>query len=140
MYLRLCCCLVDNSCRTLATPGTVAYQAPLSMEFPRQVFCSGLLLLSPGDLPNPRIKPGLLHWQADSYNVQIYLTGTKGCHVEGQRGKERKSFVENLPCAKHFTHLNIAMHLSQLDITPILQMKKLKSRRSNLPKVIQQIK
>ena len=35
---------------------TVAHQAPLSMGFPRQEYCSGLLFPSPEDLPEPRIK------------------------------------------------------------------------------------
>ena len=30
------CCLVAKSCLTLMTSWTVAYQAPLSMKFPRQ--------------------------------------------------------------------------------------------------------
>ena len=38
------------------TPWTIAYQASLSMEFPRQVYWGGLLLPPPGDLPNPGIK------------------------------------------------------------------------------------
>ena len=41
-----------------ATPWTVAYQAPLSMGFSRQQCWSGLPFPSPGDLPNPGIKPG----------------------------------------------------------------------------------
>ena len=36
-----------------ATPWTVAYQAPPSMEFSRQEYWNGLLFPSPGDLPNP---------------------------------------------------------------------------------------
>ena len=40
------------------TPWTVAYQAPLSMGFSRQEYWSGVPLPSPGDLPNPGIKPG----------------------------------------------------------------------------------
>ena len=39
------------------TPWTVAHQAPLSMGFSRQEYWSGLPFLSPGDLPNPGIKP-----------------------------------------------------------------------------------
>ena len=39
------------------TPWTVAYQAPLSMGFPRQEYWNGLPFLSPGNLPNPGIKP-----------------------------------------------------------------------------------
>ena len=49
------------------TPGTVAPpQAPLSMGFPRQEYWSGLLFPSPEDLPDSRIKPTSLAWQADS--------------------------------------------------------------------------
>jgi hypothetical protein len=40
------------------TPRTVAYQAPLSMGFSRQECWSGLPFPSPGDLPDPGIKPG----------------------------------------------------------------------------------
>ena len=41
----------------------VACQAPLSMGFSRQEYWSGLPYPSPGDLPDPRIKPGLLHYR-----------------------------------------------------------------------------
>ena len=36
---------------------TVACQAPLSMGIPRQEYWSGLPFPSPGDLPDPGIKP-----------------------------------------------------------------------------------
>ena len=49
-----------------ATPWTVAYQAPPSMEFSRQEYWSGLPFPSPGDLPNPGIKPGSPALQADA--------------------------------------------------------------------------
>ena len=39
------------------TPWTVAHQAPLSMEFSKQEYWSGLPLPSPGDAPDPGIKP-----------------------------------------------------------------------------------
>ena len=39
------------------TPWTVAHQAPLSMEFPRQEYWNGLPFSPPGDLSNPGIKP-----------------------------------------------------------------------------------
>ena len=39
------------------TPWTAALQAPLSMEFSRQEYWSGLPFPSPGDLPNSGIKP-----------------------------------------------------------------------------------
>ena len=40
-----------------AKPWTVARQAPLSMEFPRQEYSSGLPLPSPGDCSNPGVEP-----------------------------------------------------------------------------------
>ena len=49
-------CLVAKSCLTLATPWTVAHQAPLSVGFPRQEYWSGLPLPSLGDL-DPGIEP-----------------------------------------------------------------------------------
>ena len=39
------------------TPYTVAWQAPLSMGFPREEYWSGLPFPSPGDLPHPGIEP-----------------------------------------------------------------------------------
>ena len=38
-------------------PWTVAYQAPPSMEFSRKEYWNVLPFSSPGDLPNPGIKP-----------------------------------------------------------------------------------
>ena len=51
------CALSLRLVRLLATLWTVAHQAPLSMGFPRQEYWRGLLFPSPGDLPEPRIKP-----------------------------------------------------------------------------------
>ena len=58
--------LVLSRFRFFATLWTVARQAPLSMEFSRQGYCSGLPFPSPGDLPNPRIEPGSPALQADA--------------------------------------------------------------------------
>ena len=58
--------LVAQSCLTLVTPWAVAHQAPLSMEFSRQEYWSGLTFPSPGDLPDPGIKPGSPALQAGS--------------------------------------------------------------------------
>ena len=48
---------VTQSCPTLVTPWTVAYQAPQSMGFSRQKYWSVLPFPSAGDLPNPGIEP-----------------------------------------------------------------------------------
>ena len=42
--------------RLFVTPWTVARQAPLSMEFSRQEYWSGLPFPPPGDLPDPGTK------------------------------------------------------------------------------------
>ena len=42
---------------SFVTPWTIACQAPLSMRFPRQEYWSRLPFPSPGNLPNPGIKP-----------------------------------------------------------------------------------
>ena len=55
-----------QSCPTLVTPWTVACQAPLSMEFSRQEYWSGLPFPSPGDLPDPGIEPRSPALQADA--------------------------------------------------------------------------
>ena len=51
------CGLVIKSCATLATPWSVAYQAPLSMAFSRQEYWSGQPFPSPGELLDGVIKP-----------------------------------------------------------------------------------
>ena len=57
-------CSVVSDC--LRPPWTVAPQAPLSMEFSRQQYWSGLPFSSPQDLPDPGIELGSLALQADS--------------------------------------------------------------------------
>ena len=39
------------------TPWTVVHQAPLSLEFSRQEYWSGLPFPPPGDFPGPKIEP-----------------------------------------------------------------------------------
>ena len=58
--------LVAQSCLTLCDPLGVACQTPLSVEFSRQEYWSGQPLPSPGDLPDPGIKPGSPSLQVDS--------------------------------------------------------------------------
>ena len=55
-----------TSCLTLSDPKDVAHQAPLSMGFSMQEYKRGLLCPSPGDIPNPGIKPRSPAMLADS--------------------------------------------------------------------------
>ena len=52
----VCVCSCTRA-QFFVTPWTAGRQAPLSMEFSRQEYWSGLPLSSPGDLPNPGIEP-----------------------------------------------------------------------------------
>ena len=59
--------------RLFVTPWTVAHVAPLSMEFSRQEYWSGLLLQipTPETLPDPGIEPGSPALQADSLPTEL---------------------------------------------------------------------
>ena len=63
-----------------AIPWTIASQAPLSIEFSKQEYCSGLSFPSPGDLPNSGIKPRFLHCRQILYCLshQGSLSGSVG--------------------------------------------------------------
>ena len=54
-----------------ATPWTVAYQAPSSMEFAREEYWSGLPFPSPGDLPDLGVEPGSPTLQADALPSEL---------------------------------------------------------------------
>ena len=60
-----------KSCPTLATPWTVACQAPLYVGFSRQEYWSGLLFPSPGALPDPGIESRSPALQADSLPTEL---------------------------------------------------------------------
>ena len=55
----LCVCVLSrfSHVQLSVTIWTVAHQAPLSMEFSRQEYWSGLPCPPPGDLPDPGIEP-----------------------------------------------------------------------------------
>ena len=52
-----------------ATPWTVAYQAPPSMEFSRQEYWSGLHFLLQGIVPTQGLNPGLWHCRQTLYRL-----------------------------------------------------------------------
>ena len=61
-----CCCLVLKLGLTLVTSWAGAHQAPLSMDFSKQEYWSGLPFPSPGIFQTQGSNPNLLHWQVDS--------------------------------------------------------------------------
>ena len=56
-----------NHVGPFVTLWTVAHQAPLSKEFSRQEYWSELPFPTPGDLPNPGIKPASLSLSTSKY-------------------------------------------------------------------------
>ena len=56
-------------------------QAPLSMEFSRQEYCSGLPCPPAGYLPDPGIKPTSL--MSPALADGFFTTGANWCHLEG---------------------------------------------------------
>jgi len=63
-------CVLVSCVQLFATPWNVAHQVPLSMEFSRQEYWSGLAFPSPGHLPNTGIEPGTHESQADSLSSE----------------------------------------------------------------------
>ena len=83
-----CACVLNrfSHVRFFATLWTVACQAPLSMEFSRQEYWSGLPCPPPGDLPKPGIEPASLtspslaggfFTTSDMWEAQFKNTGGK---------------------------------------------------------------
>ena len=78
---------------------TVAHQAPLSMDFSRQEYWTGLTFPSPADLPDPGIEHESPTFQADSllskppgkpwmngYSDKVFRPGSGPCRVYGECG------------------------------------------------------
>ena len=76
--------LVAQSCPSLEIPWTIAHQAPLSMGFSRWEYWSDLPFPSPGDLPDPGIKPRSPALQADSLLTELQGKLLKLCYVSVQ--------------------------------------------------------
>ena len=82
--------LVSQSYQLFMIPWTVARQAPLSVEFSRQEYWTGLQFPSPTDPLNPGIESGSPALQADSLSSEppgkpFYLYGalTRDFILEG---------------------------------------------------------
>ena len=65
----LCVCQSFSHVRLFATPWTVAHQIPLSMEFPRQEYCSGQPFPYKGDFLAQGLNPGLQHCRWILYHL-----------------------------------------------------------------------
>ena len=97
------CSVISNS---LGVPWTVACQAPLSMEFSREEYRSGLRLPPPGKLPYPEIEPesavspelagrfftteppGKPSWTVVSLDKSQFIPSPTGIEFENKAGEE----------------------------------------------------
>ena len=66
--------------RLFATPRTVAHQASLSMGFSRQEYWDGLPCPSPGDFPDPGIKPASPTYPALARSLSLAPPGKQTRH------------------------------------------------------------
>ena len=90
----VCACSITSVLSDSGTLWTVANQAPVSMGFSRQEYCSGLSDPPPGDLPDPGVKPGSPALQADSLRLSLwgspYAKIHQGKKKDGEQDKCRK--------------------------------------------------
>ena len=82
--------------RLVANPWNVVCQAHLSMGFSRQEYWSGLPVPSPGDFPNPGIKPTSPAWQENFFLPLSHL----GSPSSIQKPLNKCSFLHPYPQKK----------------------------------------
>ena len=98
--------LVAKLCPTLATPWTVARKAPLSMGFSRQECWSELPFPSPGDLPDPGIKPESPALQLDSLPTELW--GSPHIQIQSNLWKIPPHVAKSLLMVNRFLMIMIA--------------------------------
>ena len=104
--MSILCCAVLSHIWLFATPWTVAYQTPLSMEFSGQECWSGLPFPSTGDLPHPWIvltalaSPALAGRFFTTAPLGKHSTHQKKCHYECETDGEKV-----LKVVKHHNNL-----------------------------------
>ena len=93
----------------------IVSQAPLSMGFPRRKYCSGLPFPSPGDLPNPGIKPRPPALQANSSPSESSGKARQGNAYLIKVTKENKKFSTRM--GPHDQHIRPIHHTDE-DLRP----------------------
>ena len=116
------CCLVTSvASNSFVTLWTVTHQAPLSMEFSRQEYWSGLPCPPAGDLPDPGIEP-------------VNPALAKGFFTSEPHGKPlRLNFVQLLSRVQLFATPWTAAHQASLSFTISKSLLKLVSSELMMP-------
>ena len=102
----MCVCVCTHApslspVQLFGTPQTVALQAPLSVGFSKQEYCSGLPFPPLGDLPNPGIETVSLvspHGQVDS--LPLSHLGSPLLHCSHVQILYRYTYICKCMCAK----------------------------------------
>ena len=98
-------CLVAQSRLTLCDLRTVAHQAPLTMEFFRQKYCSGLSLAPPGYVRNPGIKSVSPALQADSLSLSYQRSSWYADHNKLWKIPKEVEIPDHLTCLLRNLHV-----------------------------------
>ena len=117
--------LVTQLCLTLYSLWTVVYQAPLSMEFSRQEYWSGLPSISPGESSWPR------DWTWVCYTAGGFFTAwairedphTSETHTQNHMLRTINTHVHLIhvyrPCCTHTPHTPCACSARRLALHPL---------------------
>ena len=82
---------------SFVTPWTeVAFQGPLSMEFPRQEYWNRLPFPSLGDFPSQGIEPGFPALQADALPSEP--PGRQRLELKEKMGENTQSYILQCSC------------------------------------------
>ena len=100
MHACMCVCTFSRI-QLFLTPWTVPCQAPLTIEFTRQEYWSGLPFPSPGDLPDPGIETASL--------MSLALTGEFFISRATGKPLHMHTCVQKIKF-KHHTHTHTHIH------------------------------
>ena len=89
-------CYVMSVMSDSTAPGTVAFQAPLSIRFSRREYWNGLPFSPPGDLPNPGIEPASL--TSPALAGRFFITGIPGyTPIKNFKNKQERGMPSQCP-------------------------------------------
>ena len=130
VYIYIYIYIVAKSCPTLVTPWTGAWKAPLSMEFSRPEYWSGLPFPSLADLPDPGLKLWSLALQLVSCIAGRFFTNWATREVV---------YTYIYICVCVCIYIYIYIYKTWLDLIIFLWEGELRQKIDNFSKVLQRI-
>ena len=111
-------CQLLSHVQLCVTPWTVARQVPLSMEFSSQEYWSGQPFPTPGDLPDPGIKPTCLVAPALADGLFTTAPPEKHPPPNGTNVKSLVNRFNSAPCFQSHLCRSLANNLRQMYLLP----------------------